>query len=97
MRCRVGDLAIVVKSVAGNEGALVKCLEFLGYQLWRDPSGSISRAATWRVDRDLPDWNGWLGDKFRDDHLRPIRDPGDDAQDETLLWAGLQNREEVEQ
>ena len=50
LNCKVGDLAIVVRSVAGNEGKIVRCLELL-------PSGIDGahprQGALWRTDRAL--------------------------------------------
>jgi hypothetical protein len=76
MNCKKGDLAIIVKSMAGNEGKIVTCLEF-------DPAvlfvGGIFPA--WRVDRLLPTDQGRLDSWVPAAWLRPIR-PGD-MEDET--------------
>lgn len=82
MNCKQGDLAVMVRSdYEENVGALFEVLE---YSPWRGHDWkctNITRAMTaegwqkpgavnWAIDADL----------------RPIRDPGDDAVDETLLW-----------
>jgi hypothetical protein len=43
------------------------------------------RANHWLTEPELRDPNGALVEAA-DSSLRPIRDPGEDAQDETLLW-----------
>lgn len=86
MNCKQGDLAIIVKSYADNEGKIVRCEEFLGNRLFGAPDGTAELIIAWRTSPELPDWGGDLGDVIGDDQLKPIRDPGDDAVDETLLW-----------
>jgi hypothetical protein len=86
MNCKQGDLAVIVRSDAGNAGKIVRCLRLVGNQLWVDLYGRRVSCATWEVDRELV---GWGGDRFNlisDDQLRPLRDPGEDAKDETLQW-----------
>lgn len=86
MNCRPGDLAFVVNDLEApwNNGALVRVVE-------RAP-----------VDHAPFEWQccalttihfpgfvyrpGEDGFQYRDLELRPIRDPGEDAQDETLQW-----------
>lgn len=82
MNCKKGDLAIVVRSVAGNEGKIVRCVEFLGDSLF---VGGKTYAA-WSIDRKLPGILGGMIDRAPDAWLRPIRD--NDQEDETLTWAG---------
>jgi hypothetical protein len=38
-----------------------------------------------------------VGDELvlRDDYMRPLRDPGDEAKDETLLWLPVPSDEKV--
>ena len=94
MNCKQGDLAIVVRSVAGNEGKIVRCLKL-------EPAGfdynDIDDGAIWVIDRSL----NWIDERTGrtgqspscpDINLRPIRDnPGPD---ETLTWE--KNPERVE-
>lgn len=86
MNCKQGDLAIVVRSSAGNEGKIVRCLRLIKSIIWVDVDGKGSRHPTWEIDVLLPDWSGIFTNYICDYQLRPIRDPGDDAVDETLIW-----------
>lgn len=45
----------------------------------------------WLCDANRQDFPRFIGD----DYLRPIRDPGDDARDESLSWLPVPSREEV--
>lgn len=89
MNCKQGDLAIVVKSWAGNEGKIVRCIKYAGVQPWQDGEDLPS----WEIDIDLPGVYGPPENIIADEQLRPIRDPGDDAQDETLTWLEVPNKE----
>ena len=74
LNCKVGDLAIVVKSWSGNEGRIVRCLELLpaGLQGMDEEIGPL-----WRVDKALSTTRGgkYNGSAFiaADCQLRPIR------------------------
>lgn len=94
MNCKPGDLAIIVWSAAGNEGKIVRCVRLLGERLWYGPGEASMPYPTWEVDRDLHDWGGEVGRDVPDAQLRPIRDPGDDAVDETLEWLPSPSRRE---
>jgi len=99
MNCKQGDLAIIVRSKAGNEGRLCTVLEMLGENPFYDgfpwnfrdgPCWLIEYAGTPAFDN--------FGQKYKrapipDAWLRPIRDPGEDAQDETLQWLPVPSRE----
>ena len=78
MNCKPGDLAIIVSSKAGNEGRIVRCLEFIG-----EVRGLEGRDR-WRIDQAIKsEYTATF--TANDSQLRPIRDqPGDD---ETLSWA----------
>ena len=81
MNCKQGDLAIIVRSLAGNEGKIVRCLRpaTKGYYTFHGPR--------WRIDRILPDDFGGTIQSVADCALRPIRDqPGTD---EMVRIAGL--------
>ncbi len=94
MNCKPGDLAIIIASSAGNEGKIVRCVRLIkAKDYWYKPSGQRYEDATWEIDRLLPDYAGQLGRTIGDSQLRPIRDPGDDATDETLLWLPVPSRE----
>lgn len=88
MNCRPGDLAIVVQvripEGLHNLGKVVRCLS--------TTKGPISGLPCWRTDPPLTT-TGTRQAVVRDAHLRPIRDPGDDARDETLEWLPVPSRE----
>jgi hypothetical protein len=82
MNCKPGDLAVLVRSMSGNEGRIVRCVRYLGvipYVVGPD-------AASWEIDPPIPSLQGGTTDTAPDDWLRPIRD--NDGDDETLQWAG---------
>lgn len=89
MNCKPGELAVIVRSAAGNEGRIVEVMDsdvrgLPGSESWMP-------APLWRVrslGHPLPSdlGNSWSVFAFPDVWLRPIRNPGDDAQDETLAW-----------
>ena len=76
MNCKPGDLAIVVADIDGTTrphiGKIVRCIR---PALWR------GRHIGWFIEPRLSG-HSCINDKC----LRPIRDPGDDARDETLEW-----------
>jgi hypothetical protein len=84
LNCKQGDLAIVVKSYAGNEGRIVRCVKFIGDQRHRFPGGAIRNIQNcWEVDQQLNTINvGIKSNIVGDERLRPIRDS--DKQDEML-------------
>ena len=85
MRCKPGDLAIVVRSVAGNEGALITCLRLATYEEISSVNFTRRHGPIWVTDRALPSRLGRALALAPDDFLSPIRDS--DGQDETLTWA----------
>ena len=86
MNCKQGDWAIVVHSVAGNEGKIVRCVRLVGNELWVGPDGIAELSATWELDRHLRNFGGDLTNRCMDKQLRPIRD--NDGEDEILRIAG---------
>ena len=93
LNCRQGDLAIVIKSEAGNEGRIVRCLEFVG-----GPAigGDMFHTDCWRVEGVLTSLCAFTGERIvsadniiSDSRLRPLRD-GEDT-DEIILLVGLPN------
>lgn len=82
MNCKPGDLAVVVRSVCGNEGKICRVLRASELEL-----------PDWVVE--FPTEIEWeIGQRSRVGHaadtsLRPIRDS--DGPDETLAWAGKPN------
>jgi len=99
LNCKAGDLAVVVSpNHKENIGKLVTVLEPIGILpeggvQFIGPDGRLKIAASpgfyWWVEAQgqLLNNNG-LTKRLHtlDASIRPIRDPGDDAQDETLLW-----------
>lgn len=80
MNCKQGDLAVIVRSAAGNEGKIVRCVRFIGYV-----PGFIGEDR-WEIDLDLPTMLGGTCRHVMDGWMRPIR--GGEGADETLSWAG---------
>ncbi len=89
LNCRPGDLAVIVKSRAGNEGKVVTCLRLIpGGPEWIEPG------PRWEIDRDVDSVMGYLVRSIADVCLRPLRD--DEGEDEMLRIAGRpQERERV--
>lgn len=81
LNCKLGDLAVIVRSDSGNEGAVVVCLEMYVGQ-WAN--GNYE--AGWLVDRWLPCRSGGQTRHVADRKLRPLRDG--DGEDEMLRIAG---------
>ncbi len=100
MNCKPGDLAVRVAAFGDSlmeVGALVRCVRLnrgvvrlVGVQ--DGPGHEVNN--TWQVE-----WRGKTHSPcgrilaIPDEHLRPIRDPGDDAQDETLQWLPVPSTE----
>jgi len=95
LNCKAGDLAIMVKSVAGNEGKIMRCVNFLPKQKFLFPGDIEYEGPAWEVDVLLKGWKGCKVSLVPDEYLRPIRDPGDDATDETLEWLPVPTKQGV--
>ena len=81
MNCKQGDLAIVVRSYAGNEGKIVTCVKYLGPTVFRNPKNVHVSLDAWEVDIDINGWDGTTTIKtFPDCYLKPLR--GDLLNDE---------------
>lgn len=91
MNCKQGDLAVIVKSAAGNEGKIVTCVRLLGSMQWRHPDGRMHSCSTWEIDGVIKGWSWQMSNTIADDQLRPIRD--NDGEDEMLRIAGLPNKQ----
>ena len=59
MRCKQGDMALIVKSTCGNEGKVVTCLEFVG------EISSYKGDDYWRIDIKLVG-RGCISGKMRE-------------------------------
>jgi hypothetical protein len=103
MNCKPGDLAIVVQDFENpeNVGALVRVVS-------RADPNDYDSDIDWDCDAlsVISGPRSFTGEWFtavpgssdsefgyRDCELRPLRDPGDDATDETLLWLPSPTRE----
>jgi hypothetical protein len=87
MNCQQGDLAVFVRSWAGNEGKVVRCVRFMGMQKFVGLNGpGIEEHPAWEIDRDLPTRSGRMQRVALDTQLRPLRD--NDGEDEILRFAG---------
>lgn len=79
MRCRAGDLAIVIRALAGNQssiGMVVSVVRVDPAHLFLD--GGRADACLIRVPRPIPSAAGNLIDQgwAMDENLQPIRGPG---------------------
>ena len=86
LNCKQGDMALVIRSVAGNRDKIVQCLRAVGpmNMLW--PDDRVTVEFMWEIDRDLARLDGRSTKLVPDSFLRPIRDqPGED---EMLRIAG---------
>jgi hypothetical protein len=88
MNCEKGDLAVCVKSYAGNEGKIVRCLTLVE-KVFSEPLG---HQLSWITDPLLRNKAGTCV-PVPDILLRPIRPQADDAKDETLQWLPVPSRE----
>lgn len=84
MNCKPGDLAICINAVVKEHIGLIVLV--VGPALDRQPGWWTVEVPNHPSPNDL----GW---RARDSSLRPIRDPGEDATDETLTWLPVPSRE----
>jgi hypothetical protein len=84
---------MVVKAInPRNLGKVVRVLVFLPQQAWEHPEG-VRIADGWTLEAETTSWSGGSIDRAPDWCLRPIRDPGDDARDQTLDWLQVPTKE----
>jgi hypothetical protein len=106
MNCKPGDLArIWTPYDSPNRDRIVRCLRLLSpgeeMVLGECVFVAASALATWAVEGRIvsegPDGGNHIcpGGPIPDKYLRPIRDPGDDAKDESMSWIPVPSREEV--
>lgn len=99
MNCKQGDLAVFVRSMAGNDGLIVRCLRLADEHDKSNWGHERSIEQLWLVDKMVKKVGSETGRPFpaaplaEDAFLRPIRDPGDDATDETLTWLPVPRKE----
>jgi hypothetical protein len=77
MNCKPGDLAVYVGADKAHYGWIVRVVR---QHIDDNPFPS------WWVDPPMPETEEWAEGLVYDHALRPIRDPGEDARDETLDW-----------
>jgi hypothetical protein len=89
MNCKQGEMAFVVGSEFGDNGLIVTCLRRLMPGEAIDGTRFMNPGETWVTDKMLT-YSGQHGYRRAhiapDEALRPIRDPGDDATDESHAW-----------
>ena len=93
MNCQPGDLAIIV-SAKGTGTVADICSKAIGQivrvKFLREPISRYCYASTvWVFEKPIEfvfQGKTYTATGCADDVLRPIRDHGDDAQDETLQW-----------
>ncbi len=100
MNCKPGDLAVVVRAGGSPEMLGLMCLvtsvgefDHEGRWTWLCRFQKKTQWDIWvedvRTGRETMSRNGFMPDS----DLRPIRNPGDDATDETLLWLPTPSKE----
>lgn len=103
VNCKPGDLAFVIDDDYGcksNIGRIVRVV--------RAATGRTKKWGEWDIEPTTPDFliydpklktvsrfadSAWAWIVFPDKDLRPIRDPGEDARDETLDWLPVPDKE----
>lgn len=87
LNCKPGDLAVIVASLPAGAFLIGRFVEVL------EPAHDVPEGAAWwvRLRPIVNPLTGESGDEgvAADCFLRPLRDPGDDARDETLDWIPL--------
>jgi hypothetical protein len=86
LNCKQGDLAVVVRSAAGNEGAIVTCLRLIPDWTRWGADGRLRTGPAWETDRQFVKVTGVVDCIVADAHLRPLRDS--DGEDEVLRLVG---------
>ena len=87
LNCKQGDLAVIVRSYAGNEGAVVTCRRLIPAWARHGVDGKLRIGPGWETDRNFVKANGLVDNIVADDQLRPLRNS--DGEDEMLRLAGL--------
>jgi len=91
MNCKQGDLAVMVKSYAGNQGKIVQCIRLATKEEIDDAWFLTKDGPIWIIDRLIPTIKKGLQRLAIDAQLRPIRPS--EGQDETLTWAPVPKKE----
>lgn len=93
MNCRKGDIAIVVKSYAGNEGKILTCLRLATEDEVSKLNLNPLRGHYWVTDVLINYTDGSKGHLCADCNLKPLRDS--DGEDEILTKVGKPNQSEL--
>ena len=89
MNCKPGDLAVQVGGLIENHGLLLRVIK-TGDYIGEWECEAMSNAPVSSLDEPIK-----VGEIVycHDRNLRPLRDPGEDATDETLQWLPVPSRE----
>ena len=88
MNCKPGDLAVIVKSLTGLEGKIVRCLH-LAESRHFDLDGRMvlsDGGLRWVLETPVLNGEGGMLYTYADARLRPLRDS--DGEDEVLRMVG---------
>lgn len=88
MNCKQGDLAVLIRSDAGNEGKFVTCLRLASAAEIGSYLFSRDRGPVWVTDIELKTRLGFYAPLVYDAYLRPIRPQPNDATDEMVALLG---------
>lgn len=89
MNCKTGDLAVIVNGKNIGRFCTVLDCGLLANDWWVrliGGPGPVDRGGRNAMDVEA---------NIDDSRLRPIRDPGDDARDETLSWLDVPSRDKA--
>jgi hypothetical protein len=104
MNCKPGDLAVIIRDrITENIGLLVEVQDDLDSHWQDDPCphwlvvsrGKPLLSRLYDDGAPIGEFEYAMDAYVPDADLRPIRDPGDDAQDETLDWLPVPSKETV--
>lgn len=84
MNCKQGELAVIKRGACA--GKIIQCVKWVGRMVLVTPFGDVDAHDVWYCEPALQAFNGSMSNYCRDTGLRPIRDPGEDARDESLEW-----------
>ena len=99
MNCQKGDLAIIVRSKCGNEGRIVRCLEYVGKGVHVDATDGTQMyfdRDLWRIDQVINSINNHTGIvrqtyHCHDDVLRPLH--GDVTDDDVATTFSINTKQ----
>jgi hypothetical protein len=91
LNCKQGDLAVIVRSFAGNEGKIVTCIRLatMAERAYARFDNALLPGEAWVIDRVVLSANGMRVPLAYDAQLRPLRDS--EGEDEVLRLVGLPN------